>query len=701
MAKITEEMIEHSYSKRIVRRLIKYIKPFWYSMAFSLIFVLLITGIDLYRPILIGDAIDLYINGFETPYAVVPSDMKNAFLYEEEYISKYYEENEATEYLKILLFQDQYYLISNINKEQLKQLSELIDSSGNEITDAIHIVESPDTLIADEILITLNKEEIEGTLLSPAQLKILRNSDYQGIKRLALYYFIILILGFIFNFLQTYMLQLTGQKIIYNIRQEVFEHIHKLSFRYFDNNPVGRIVTRVTNDVESINEMYSSILVKLFKNVVKLVGLAIVMLSINFKLAMYSFVLLPLIIGLTFLFKHLARTNYRKIRTKLTAINTFLSENISGMKIIQIFSKEKEKYQEFENKSKDLFRSSYKEMLIFAIFRPLIYLLSIIALIIIFGTGGHSVITNVLSIGTLYIFVQYIGSFFEPIQELAEQLGTLQSALASAEKVFSILDEEPLIKNADHTRELPDYNLTQAKIEFKNVWFAYEKEDWVLKDVSFMIHPGEKVAFVGATGAGKSSILNLIGRYYEIQKGEIRINDINIEELNTNELRAAIGQVQQDVFIFTGNIESNIGLNDKSVTEEDIRRAAEAVNASKFIEQLPYGYKEKVTERGSTLSAGQRQLLSFARTLAFHPSILVMDEATANIDTETEQLIQEALSVLMEGRTTIMVAHRLSTIQHVDKIMVMHKGRIKESGSHQELLSLNGIYKKLYELQLQ
>lgn len=577
---------ERSQGGRVLKRLLAYAKPYWNWMAFAFLLVLGITGLELLRPILIGEAIDKYIGA----------------------------------------------------------------------------------------------------------------GDFQGVKKIALIYLIVLVLSFACNFLQTWILQNTGQTIIYNIRQEVFEHVHKLSLRFFDITPVGKIVTRITNDVEALNEMFANILVKLLKNIVKIIGIAVVMLSIDLRMSMYSFLLLPFIIGLTVLFKSISRATYRVARTKITAINTYLSEHITGMKLIQIFAREREKYEEFEFKSKDLFRANYREMMVFAIFRPSIYMLSIISLVIIIGVGGDSVLNGTISMGTLYIFIQYIGSFFEPIQDLAEQLGTMQSAMASAEKIFYILDEEPLITNPEKPVTLHE---VKGRIEFDHVWFAYEDENWILKDVSFVIEPGEKIAFVGATGAGKSSILNLIGRYYDIQKGKITMDGVDIRDMDTNQLRSAIGQVQQDVFIFTGDIKSNIRLKEEEITEEEVKAAAVYVNASRFIDNLEHTYDEPVTERGATLSAGERQLISFARTLAYNPSILVMDEATANIDTETEQLIQEALNKLMEGRTTIMVAHRLSTIQHADKIMVMHKGRVRESGTHQQLLNQNGIYKKLYELQLQ
>ncbi len=525
----------------------------------------------------------------------------------------------------------------------------------------------------------------------------MEDAPFSKVRRYGLIYLGVLLLGFVCNFLQTWILQMTGQNIIYNIREEVFDHISRLSLRFFDITPVGKIVTRATNDVEALHEMYANILVRLIKNAATIIGLAVVMLMLNVKIALFAFALLPFIVGLTVLFKRISRMTYRITRTKITALNTYLSEHLSGMKVIQIFAREKEKNAEFGRKNKDLYRANYREMMVFAVFRPSIYFLSVVALSIIIWTGSSSVIRGAITVGTLYTFIQYINSFFQPIQELAEQFGTLQSAMASAEKIFTLLDEKPMIVNPANP---VDPGRVLGRIEFDHVWFAYQGEDWILKDVSFTVEAGSKVAFVGATGAGKSSILNLIGRYYDIQKGRITIDGIDIREIDKDRLRSAIGQVQQDVFIFTGDISSNIRLRREDITDEDIVRAAKHVNADDFISRLPGGYHEPVTERGSTLSAGQRQLLSFARTLAYNPAILVMDEATANIDTETELLIQEALEKLMQGRTTIMVAHRLSTIQHADKIIVMHKGEVREVGTHQELLLADGIYKKLYELQL-
>lgn len=585
MSALTDDKIESNYKGNALLHLLSYMKPYGGWVAICLVLVLALTGIDLYRPMLIGDAIDLF--------------------------------------------------------------------------------------------------EARG--------------DYDIIVETAVKYGIVLVLSFVFNISQTWLLQKTGQSIILTVRKELYAHIQSLSSRYFDLTPVGKLVTRVTNDVEALDEMYSGILVRLFRNIVKIIGLAAVMLMLDWRLALISFILLPFVAVLTVVFRKIARETYRISRTRLTDINTFLSENISGMKIIQIFGREKRKFEEFNDKNYKLYRAFYREMMVFAIFRPIIYILSIISLMIVLGVGSRDVLDGVISIGTLYIFAQYIQSFFEPIQELAEQFSTLQSSIASAEKIFTIMSEEPLVKEDENPVILPEI---KGRIEFSHVWFAYDNENYVLRDVSFVIEPGQSVAFVGATGAGKSSILNLIGRYYDIQKGNIYVDGVDIRKLSKKQLRGAIGQMQQDVFIFEGNVEKNIRLYNEEIPFEDIKAAAEYVNASRFIEKLPKGYQEPVSERGATFSAGERQLLSFARTLAHKPSILVMDEATANIDTETELLIQDALERLMQGRTTIMVAHRLSTIQHADCIMVMHKGKIREQGTHQELLAQDGIYKKLYELQI-
>ena len=589
-----EDLADIHYEGKVVPRMLSYLKPHVKTIAICLLLVLVLTALELYRPMLTGDAIDLFIAGDYAP-------------------------GEAVE------------------------------------------------------------ERFAGLLFTVGK------------------YALALLITFVCNNRMMYLLQRMGQRIVYEMRRELFEHIESLSMRFFDLTPVGKIVTRVTNDVEAVHELYANILVKLFRNVVKILGLAVVMLALDVRMALLSFIMVPLVSVLTVLTRTLSLRANREMRTRLTALNTFLSEHLSGMKIIQIFNREKRKYEEFSQYSEAHYRASFRAIMVNAVFRPIIVFTAVVAMSIVIAGGSHGVLTGTVSFGTMYIFLQYIKTFFEPIQDLAEQLSTLQSAVASAEKIFTLLDEKPLIHDPEKPVQPAEI---RGRIEFRNVWFAYDNENYILRDVSFVIEPGQKVAFVGATGAGKSSILNLIGRYYDIQKGEILIDGVNIKDLSRDQIRRAIGQVQQDVFIFTGDVKSNIRLREESISDEAIREASRQVNADRFIDRLPGGYDERVTERGSTFSAGQRQLLSFARTLAFDPSILILDEATANIDTETEQWIQEALETLMTGRTTIMVAHRLSTIQHADKIIVMHKGKIRESGTHQELLDQDGIYRKLYQLQL-
>lgn len=545
-------------------------------------------------------------------------------------------------------------------------------------------------------LVVTVSDLVRPVLVGNAMDSITAGSTFSVIVRYSALYMGILVVGTCCNAIELWMLQKLGQDIILEIRQQLFRHIHSLSLRFFDITPVGRIVTRVTNDVETLNELFSTILVTMVKNAVLILGYAGVMLYLNWRLALVSFLLLPLVVYLTRLFTKLYRTTHRITRTKVSAMNTYLSENLSAMKLIQVFHREQEKQREFRQRSGDLFQSNFREIVVYGTFRPVIYFISILALASVLGFGGKQVMNGALSIGTLYIFTSYVKSFFEPIQSLSDQFGTLQAAMAAGEKIFTLMDEEPQIRQPEHPKPLP---AVKGRIEFQHVWFSYDGEEWVLRDVSFVIEPGQTAAFVGATGAGKSSILNLIGRYYDIQKGKITLDGVDIRELDLRDLRRAIGQVQQDVFLFTGDIQSNIRLREPEISDGKVHQAAQFVGADTFIDRLEQGYETAVTERGSTLSAGQRQLLSFARTLAFDPDVLVMDEATANIDTETEGLIQEAMAKMMQGRTTIVVAHRLSTIQHADQIMVMHHGQLREQGTHQELLAQNGIYKKLYDLQ--
>ncbi len=686
MAKIEKEKIITSYSGNVFKRLFGYIKPYSGRFILSICMILAITAFELIRPMLIARAIDTYIEGYDRTYGIVNKEDAD-LSYNGLFLSKDYKEDEVSGYCQIVLYADDYYYFENLDTWQVQVLLD----KNNAGIEKVETEDQNSIQISDE-----NGNLLEGKLLLKEDLKVLRSSDYKGIFIIGIIYLIVLALNALIDSANTYTLLITGQNIIYDMRNELFAHVHSLSLRFFDTHPVGQIDTRITNDVESLNRMFSHVLVNLVRNSIMIAGYALVMLALNSRLAIITFIYLPVIFTLTNIFRKISRNVYRIVRTRLSYLNTFLSEHISGMKLIQIFAKEKEKFAQFEAKSDDLYNTRIKELLVFAFFRPFISLIANFALVAIVYKGSHYVLSGTLTVGVLYIFISYIRSFFWPIQEMAQQFSTLQNSFASAEKIFTLLDEKSAIEEVENPI-IPER--IKGRIEFKNVWFAYENENWVLKDVSFTIEPGQKVAFVGATGAGKSSILNLIGRYYDIQKGEILIDDINIKEMSLKQIRNAIGQVQQDVFIFTGDVKSNIRLLNEDITMDQIKEAAKAVNAHQFIESLPNQYDEMLTERGTNLSFGQRQLLSFARTLVINPTILVMDEATANIDTETEQLIQEALKTLMENRTTIMVAHRLSTIQHADNIIVLDSGEIVESGTHQKLLVKDGIYKKLYELQ--
>ncbi len=578
------------YSFKTIRRLLKYAKPYigWFAMA--IIFIFLIVGLELYQPIILGNATDLIVENINTP--------------------------------------------------------------------------NPDA--GNQIIVL-------------------------GIKFLG-----IVALSLVLSYAQAMVLAYIGQKIIYNIRLDVFRHLHKLSINFFNNNPIGRLVTRATNDIETLNEMYTSVIVNILRSVCLLAGIIVTMLMYNVKLSLLTFTVIPFIIIFTSIFSVVSRKTYRQIRTKISAINAFVSEHVSGMKVVQIFAVENKILDKFKQKSEELRAKHMKQITIFAIYNPSAYMLNIVALILLIWFGGKMYLAGEITIGMIVIFQRYIGKFFEPIQEFAEQLNIIQSASASAERIFNLLDEDPEIKDSENAIELKDL---KGEIEFKNVWFAYNEGEWILRDVSFKVKPGQNVAFVGATGAGKTTIQNLISRYYDIQKGEILIDGINIRDIKVDSLRMNIGQMLQDVFLFTGDIKSNIRLRNENITDEEIIEASKYVNADGFISKFKKKYDEPVIERGASFSAGQRQLLSFARTLAFKPKILILDEATANIDTETESLIQDALGKIMQGRTTLIVAHRLSTIQNADKIIVMHKGKIIEEGTHQELLINHGMYYKLYKLQ--
>lgn len=502
----------------------------------------------------------------------------------------------------------------------------------------------------------------------------------------------------VFNYLQAIILQKTGQSIIYNMREEIFTHLQYQDIEYFNKIPTGKLVTRVANDTNTLNEMYTSVLINVFRNLFMLFGILGAMFFLNVRLTLLVLIVVPFIVLFSFVFRRFSRKAYRRVRANMSRLNGFLAEHLSGMKIVQIFNREAEKFDAFNAQNTKLKKSFLREMLVFAIYRPTMYLLYMVATIIIFYFGGLSVLEGAITIGVLIAFHQYLQRFFQPIQQLAEQFNIMQSAFASSERIFVILDSEPEVLDAPDAIELED---VKGDIEFRNVWFAYIKDEWVLKDVSFKVNAKESVAFVGATGAGKTTILGLLCRNFDIQEGQILLDGIDITKIKIRSLRLFIGQMLQDVFMFSGTIASNIRLRSESISDEQIEEACHYVNAHRFIEKLPNRYEEKVRERGNNYSAGQRQLVSFARTLVHEPRIMILDEATANIDTETEQLIQESLKKMMGIGTMLIVAHRLSTIQHVDKIIVLQQGEIIEQGNHQSLLKQKGHYYHLYELQYQ
>ena len=550
--------------------------------------------------------------------------------------------------------------------------------------------------------------------------------DLRGVDRIALAFFFILIGSFILEYVQTWTLQMTGQRIMCDMRLQIYRHLQRIDLQFYDRNPVGRLMTRVTTDVDVLNDMFTAGVVSIFGDIFTLAGIMIVLVTMDWRLALVTFAVLPLIVLVTQWFRRNVRESYRTVRAWVARINAFLQEHITGMPTVQLFRRERRAFDRFDDINRRHRDANIDSILFYAVFYPAIEIIGALAAALIIWFGGRWTLQGTLTIGSLVAFLLYSGRFFRPISDMSEKFNVLQAAMASSERIFKLLDtpvkietrsavsgsrlaasDSPSGTDAADSRQPRTASRQppggEGHIVFDHVWFAYhaagESGDYVLRDVSFEVRPGERVGIVGATGAGKSTLINLLLRFYDVTRGRILVDGVDVREMDLHQLRRLFSLVLQDVHLFSGTIAANIRLGESWITDHAVTRAAEAVHANRFIERLPGGYASPVAERGATLSVGQKQLLSFARALAFNPRILVLDEATSSVDTETELLIRDALGVLMAGRTTIAIAHRLSTIQDMDKILVLHKGQLREAGRHQELLALRGIYYKLYQLQ--
>jgi ATP-binding cassette subfamily B multidrug efflux pump len=689
------------YDLKLMARLGGFLRPYWRLMALSLLFIMIIAALDLLIPYLTKEAIDRYIvvearevilredgspeeHRFWSQYGqkLIPKKEGRAFLLPPEVLRSMDRKEMALIQKSGLLTENRYYLFVPQKSEEdiLKNYPSSFERSGS------------------FWFIPINRMKE----LKREDLLALRGRDVRGVFRIALLVVLILVINFGLNFSQVYTMELAGQKMMHDLRMKVFSHLQELPISFFDKNPVGRLVTRLTNDIQNVHEMFTSVLINLLKDILLVVGIIILLLQLNRELALASFSVIPLIFITTLFFSHQARDVFREIRFKIAQMNSFFNENFSGIKVVQLFRRERENSRRFEKINQGYYLANMKQISIYAFFVPLVEILSSGAIGLLLWYGGGKVIQEMITLGVLVAFLSYVRMFFQPIRDLSEKYNILQSAMASLERVFSLLDEDRKISKSVRLEAeplSPKKEEIRGNIEFHNVSFSYYGEDKVLKDVSFSVREGETVAIVGATGAGKTSLLHLLERFYEVEEGAILVDGIDIRERDIIQLRSQIGLVMQDTFLFAGDIEENIRLGNRKIDEGKVRKVAQVVNAEKFIHRLPHGYKTKVGEGGETLSAGERQLLAFARALSLNPKILVLDEATSHVDPETERLIQEGLTRLLKGRTAIVIAHRLSTIQHADRIVVLYRGRVREIGTHTELMAEKGIYFRLYQLQ--
>lgn len=695
---------EHTGIKdsQLLRRMAGYALPYWKSLLVCLALAFLIVLAELARPYLLKVAIDDHINGLGQPMLSVAAEEPGA-------------RERLKEYGGGLIESDGKLYV------RLKESEAALWAQRTPVgTDRAQIVETAGQHVlirgwlpgeAESLELALSESGVHGGIrslqvgsvqfgaleLDRDQLQDFRREDYRGFLFLGVWFLLAVAGGSLLTYWQNNLLQYTGQHIIFNIRQQLFTHLSRMSMSFFDRNPVGRLVVRVTQDTESLNQLYTQVIVNLVKDVIMIVGVFFIMLQLSVKLSLIAFAVLPVLAVITVWYRSLIREAQRRSRIILSRLNSFLAENLSGIRITQLFIREDRQREAFDRLNVDYYKAGMTGTVVNSVFQPAIGFLGNLSIALLLWYGGAKVLDGAVTFGVVYAFTHYIRQFFQPLQSLAEKYNQIQTAMVGADRIVDMLNEKPGI--TDHPEPVSPPAPVQGEIRFENVWFAYNGEDWVLKDVTFTIKPGQTVAFVGATGAGKSSIIQLINRFYDVQKGRITLDGIDIRHIPLDELRRTISVVQQDVFLFTGDIAHNIRLNNTSITDRQVEEAARMVNLEEWLRKLPDGYNTMLGERGVTLSLGERQLLSFARAVAFRPQILILDEATSNIDTETELAVQDALYAISKGRTTLIVAHRLSTIQHADQIIVMHKGKVRESGNHFQLLAQRGYYYKLYELQ--
>ncbi|MBM4277011.1 MAG: ABC transporter ATP-binding protein [Deltaproteobacteria bacterium] len=682
------------YDLKLMVRLGAYLRRYWLLMGLSLFFVLVMAVLDLVIPYLTKEAIDRYIitsarevvlrgDGSPEERRLLREFEKDlipmrggGFLLPPDALSSM-ERKEAALFQKAgLLSENRYYLFMPRKPEEealLKKYPSFFERSG------------PYCFISLDRMKDLEREDRLN----------LRGRDIEGVFHLALLIVFILAVHFGLNFFQVYAMEVAGQKMMHDLRMKVFSHLQNLPVSFFDRNPVGRLVTRLTNDIQNVHEMFTSVLINLFRDVVLLIGIVIILLHLHREMALISFSVVPLIFITTLFFSRLARDAFREIRFKIAQMNSFLQEHFAGIQVVQLFRREEENGKRFQKINEAHYLANMRQISIYAFFVPFVEILSSGAIGLIIWYGGGKVIQEAISLGVLVAFLSYIRMFFQPIRDLSEKYNIMQSAMASLERIFGLLGQEEKI----HPSLSPIRGTIKGNIEFQQVSFSYNGKDRVLNEVSFSVREGETIAIVGATGAGKTSLLSLFERFYELEEGKILLDGIDIRERDMSNLRSQIGLVTQDTFLFSGDIEENIRLGDQRANGARVKEAARVVNADKFIERLANQYQTRVGEGGEVLSAGQRQLLAFARALYANPKILILDEATSHVDPETERFIQEGLTRLLKGRTAIVIAHRLSTIQYADRIIVLHKGRVREIGTHSELMAKKGLYYRLYQLQ--